>query len=386
MFSMQEILSTVSIHSFNCRGLQEKHKRILLFNWLKKYQGIIFLQETHCSRAHELTWKREWGGDIIFSHGTTNSRGVAVLIPKSLESDIKVKKCHTDTAGRIILIDCSIKDNSIILINIYAPTKDKPTEQLNFLHILKGLVDKYSDKAIILGGDFNTYLDTSIDKLGGKNELKSPYSENIDGLCKEFSLIDIWRIRHKNQPGFTHRQRHKTGYVQSRLDFWLISSHMEYLVRNVKVAPGFRSDHSIIILQLDLLNTLKRGRGLWKFNKDLLTDLEYVSQIKKLIKNIRETINWTNKNTLWDYVKCEIRSKTIIYSSNKAKVQRQYESNLTKKLNSLEQNASTDSAIYCQYLEVKQEWENLNSKNCKAFILRSKAKWIEEGEKTPTTF
>ena len=55
-------------------------------------------------------------------------------------------------------------------------------------------LDQYSDKAIILGDDFNTFLVTSVDKLGGKKEQKSSNSENIDGLCKEFSLVNIWRI------------------------------------------------------------------------------------------------------------------------------------------------------------------------------------------------
>ena len=74
---------------------------------------------------------------------------------------------NTDNSGRIILVDCAIKENNI-LTNIYAPTKDKPVEQFNFVHNLKQFVDYFSDKAIILGGDFNTNLDTSVDKLGGE--------------------------------------------------------------------------------------------------------------------------------------------------------------------------------------------------------------------------
>ena len=286
---MQESSCSINIHSFNCRGLRDRNKRTLLFNWLQQYKGLVFLQETHCTKNNELTWKQEWGGNILFSNGTTNSKGVAILIPKSLDSEIQILTTYSDNSGRIILIDCIIKDNNFILINIYAPTKDKLDEQLKFVNSLKRLIDQYSDKAIILGGDFNTYLDTSVDKMGGRTEQKSLYSENIDNLCQEFSLIDIWRVRHKKQPGFTHRQRFRSGYVQSRLDFWLISHQIEYHVKNVKVNPGFRSDHSIIILELELLNTLKRGRGLWKFNNDLLTDTEYVTLIKNLIKDIRET-------------------------------------------------------------------------------------------------
>ena len=79
------------------------------------------------------------GRGIIFSHGTTNSKGVAVLIPKSLEYELMIKITFLIILG--ILLDCAIKDNNVILINIYAPTKDKLVRQLNFIHTLKQPVD-----------------------------------------------------------------------------------------------------------------------------------------------------------------------------------------------------------------------------------------------------
>ena len=84
-----------------------------------------------------------------------------------------------------------------------------------------------------------------------------------------------------------------------------------------------------------------------------------------------------NKNTLWDYTKCEIRSQTIIYASKRAKKLREYESELSKKLNIIEQNVMPDSSTFTQYQELKQEWEKTMTRNCKASILRSKAKWVE---------
>ena len=48
------------------------------------YVGII-LQEIHCTTKHQEIWKRDWGGEIYFSDGSTNSRGVAILLPKMLD-------------------------------------------------------------------------------------------------------------------------------------------------------------------------------------------------------------------------------------------------------------------------------------------------------------
>ena len=67
--------------SLNTRGLKDNKKRREVFRWLKKFHdGIIFLQETHSSEKQEHLWKNEWGSDIIFSHGTSAARGVAILL------------------------------------------------------------------------------------------------------------------------------------------------------------------------------------------------------------------------------------------------------------------------------------------------------------------
>ena len=62
------------------------------------------------------------------------------------------------------MIECKIESQNFIIVNVYAPTKDKPQEQLIFLKNLQNVLDIYSDNAIIIGGDFSTYLNVSIDK------------------------------------------------------------------------------------------------------------------------------------------------------------------------------------------------------------------------------
>ena len=70
----------------------------------------------------------EW--NLIFSHGESNSRGVAILTGKDLE--LKINLQIFDNEGRFILLDCCVKEISYILVNPYAPTIDKPSDQANF--------------------------------------------------------------------------------------------------------------------------------------------------------------------------------------------------------------------------------------------------------------
>ena len=69
--------------------------------------------------------------------------------------------------------------------------------------------------------------------------------------------MDIWRIRNKTNPGFTRRQRTRAGLVQSSLDFWLISIQLEYLVKHIWVSPGNMSDHSVVMIELELIESSK---------------------------------------------------------------------------------------------------------------------------------
>ena len=379
-------LNTLTLHSFNTCGLSDKRKRRSIFQWLhNNHKGIVFLQETHTTAISEKYWMQDWKGEMYFSHGTCGSRGVAILIPKNLSVD--VKQIITDENGRYIILDVTIDDNSFILVNIYAPTKDKLVEQKMFLSKIKTHLSNFIDCNIIIGGDFNTCLNPKLDKKGGITENTSEYGKEILELNEELNLIDIWRIVNPNSKRYTWRGITKVGQVHSRLDFWLTSMHMIYDLKTTDIKPSIKSDHSIISLSFELHNSIQKGRGFWKFNSNLLKDPEYIRMIKDMVNNCKTMYgnNFTNKALLWDFIKCELRGATISFSSYKAKERRKNEALLNNKLLQLEQNIDhapnpSDEAIK-EYVNVKKEIEELNDYKANGHLMRSKAKWIEDGEK-----
>ena len=129
--------------------------------------------------------------------------------------DMKVNDITHDNDGRLILLDCTLEGNNFILVNIYAPTKDKTHMQNGFLSYLNSVIDDYSDKNIIIGGDFNVCLDPFVDKFGGRAEVKSDYCNNLQNFIEELSLVDIWRLRNSSVRQFTRRERTRAGIVQS---------------------------------------------------------------------------------------------------------------------------------------------------------------------------
>ena len=75
--------TTLNIFSFNAQGLRDKYKRKAVFSWLReKGPGIYLLQKCHSFDASEKQWEV---GEYIFSHGTSNSEGVAILISPQLD-------------------------------------------------------------------------------------------------------------------------------------------------------------------------------------------------------------------------------------------------------------------------------------------------------------
>ena len=95
-----------------------------MLTWcLKRKADIIFLQETHSKIELEKQWKNEWGGEMLYSHGSLNYCGVVVLIRNSC--NCSVQKFIIDPLGRFIISKVDIEDEVCLLVNIYAPKKDK---------------------------------------------------------------------------------------------------------------------------------------------------------------------------------------------------------------------------------------------------------------------
>ena len=70
------------------------------------------MQETYSTTDIEHIWRNEWGGKIIYSHGTSHSRGVMLLIRAGFA--IQIDKIETDTVGRILTADAKIQDSAFM--------------------------------------------------------------------------------------------------------------------------------------------------------------------------------------------------------------------------------------------------------------------------------
>ena len=159
-----------------------------------------------CSTASECletSWRKDWKGQAEFSNGTSSARGVAILISGSI--DLIINKVVKDNTGRFLLLDTTFEGQQLILVNIYAPTKDDKSLQCEFLDFVHETLQRYSDKNLFIGGDFNTCIDPNIDKKGGTFEKPSKTSEKLLSFMDDYNLIDVWRFLNNDSRRFTRR-------------------------------------------------------------------------------------------------------------------------------------------------------------------------------------
>ena len=165
-------------------------------------------------------------------------------------------------------------------------------------------LEPYTGASIVLAGDLNISLDGIPNQASSHNK---PYLDLMHELMNNFDLVDIWKLRHPNANRFTRREKTRYGFKQSRIDFFLISCHLEFLVKSVDIVPSIKSDHSLLTLSLVLTKNHPRGRGLWKFNSNLLYDNDYKELVKDTIQeSLEDSENLVSRELTWDYLKCRI--------------------------------------------------------------------------------
>ena len=145
------------------------------------------------------------------------------------------------------------------LINVYGPTRNFPKEQVNFLQTIRETLNE-TNIPVIIGGYFNIYIDPLIDKTGGQETSKSKATETLNNLIECYNLIDVYQTMKPNTRRYTWRQ--SNPIIQSRIDYWLITSDIFYSVNECDIKSAIKTDHSLISLNFNNPKDEKRGPGL----------------------------------------------------------------------------------------------------------------------------
>lgn len=119
---------------------------------------IAVIQETHLNEVESLRLKQRWVGQVFFSPGTGNAKGVCILFAKRIS--FQLDEVFKDKEGRYLILCGTLQNVKCVLANLYAPN----IGQAVFLTSLCPLLSKLSDLPMIVGGDWNLVPEPEIDR------------------------------------------------------------------------------------------------------------------------------------------------------------------------------------------------------------------------------
>lgn len=365
--------------TLNVRGLRNKSKRETVFEFLKqKHVNIAFLQETYCTSDFVETFRNNWNGKVFHSCSPSNhSKGVCILI--DCKTDCKIISEYHDDEGRKLLVNIEIDNICYTLISVYSP--NSKYDRAAFFKSLPAWTLKHCmcKENIICGGDFNCTLKQS-DRKNGK---KPDTSVNIlRKYLSTFDLIDVWRKLNPHAIGFTFIDPSNRGF-DSRIDYLFMSGDIYKQTRSCSIIPAPVPDHNAVISNTCLQKN-KRGTGYWKMNVSVLEEVEYIKGVNELIDRTVNDYEEVGKKLLWELCKVRIREYTISYCINKKKSKKTKIVQLEQRLKQLEAIDRYEDKE--ERKNIKQQIESQYLEDAKGAQIRSKAKYVEEGERSTKYF
>ena len=134
-------MDSLKLVSLNVRGLRGI-KRFAIYKWLKDNKfHVCLLQETYCTKDFSDKIKKGWNGEMIHSYSLSkHSKGVSILFSKDLPYKLISK--HTDSDGRIILVNIEFNGVQYSICNVYCP--NDISNRIAFLRTVKLFVRNHA--------------------------------------------------------------------------------------------------------------------------------------------------------------------------------------------------------------------------------------------------
>ena len=180
----------LSIITLNVNEFNAPTKRQRLAEQIQKQDPYICcLQETHFRPQNTQRLKVRGWKNIFHANGKQKKAGIAVLISDKIR--LKIRKITRDKEEHYIMLNRSIQQGDITIVNIYVPNKGEPQYIRRTLRDIKAEIDSNT----IIAGDFNIPL-TPMDRSSKQKSNKE--TQVLNDILVEMDFIDIVRTFHSN--------------------------------------------------------------------------------------------------------------------------------------------------------------------------------------------
>ena len=177
---------------------------------------------------------------IFHANRNQNKAGVAILISDKI--DCKIKTMTRDKEGHYIMINGSIQEEDVTIVNIDAPNIGAPQYIRQMLTAIKGEIDSNT----IIVGDFNTPL-SPMDRSSKIKIYKE--KQALNDTLNKMDLIDIYRTF---QPRTTEYTSFSSAHgTFSRIDHTLGHKSTLGKFNKIEIVSSIFSDHNAMRLDIN---------------------------------------------------------------------------------------------------------------------------------------
>uniref|UniRef100_A0A8D9DVR2 Craniofacial development protein 2 n=1 Tax=Cacopsylla melanoneura TaxID=428564 RepID=A0A8D9DVR2_9HEMI len=337
---------------------------------------------------------------VIYFSGNNNSRheyGVAVMIDETLKHTVKN---FIPLSPRVMLLQLEAYCGTLNIIQVYAPTKDKPDEEVEEMYkdiqnILK--VTKNQDVTIVMG-DLNAKIGAGQNDewvgrygLGERNER----GDRLYEFCQENSMVITNTLfqHHKRRLYTWTSPKHKPScIIRNQIDFILIKQRYRNAVTNVKTYPGagVPSDHRLLVAEVKVrLKRLKKSVQPPRIEPKLLRNIEIKGDVFQAInenlKKLKDTSHTheINPNQIWKNIKTAILEPCKKYLQ-KPKQQKRKDWMTEGILKLMEERRQAKLTDLRKHIELKKQIRH-ECRKAKEEWLRGKCDEMEELERRHDT-
>ncbi len=141
--------------------------------------------------------KSGWVGQAYHSSSVGKSRGVAIILHKSIP--FVCSKVVADPNGRYLIVSDDLCNMLVLLVNIYGLNLDNDS----FIKALFSTLPDMFSHFLILGGDFNCWLDPRLDCSFTRSSLPSTSAKVIESFKAQFTVTDPWHFFYPSAKGYT---------------------------------------------------------------------------------------------------------------------------------------------------------------------------------------
>ena len=125
------------------------------------YPDIYTFQETRSSPDVVKFWKCVLPGKMVFTHGSSRSRGIILGVhpysPVQIQSSIK------DSEGRYVIAECKLNDELFTVVSVYFEPTIDPDNYSPLLTEISSQVNIVGNNRVLWVGDFNVALNPILD-------------------------------------------------------------------------------------------------------------------------------------------------------------------------------------------------------------------------------